>query len=795
MKDSLDKYSAKDGVDDTSFLRQFAAQIAVALREREDAENDGKGPEQRRRNQPGINESVEDLYHSLSFDEPMIDHIANLPVVAATLSRRLLASTPLQSASSYALSNRLVNGVFYMCQQQKTKAMSSPQEQERQPSTHVSSHSPESIAMAKLAFTILIGIPLECCRVTGGNNGMDSIRTLLGSYKGTSRMRDDEETADSDKEEMHDRDSERSHASNVIGDVSPQHDQKQSNEVVDGTHRISRCDDDQKIATNDAGETATAFQEEDEVWAAESDPSDYDFGDGTLSEVQQHLEQQWPEEDWLDPRVLSRPDPELTIDQASDAIATLLQLASYTLMEPIFSFSNRDVVSFTSQLTQLALLLLQPGSSSLVATAIRSRSTDNALLAPLWILRDAASYHTNDTSTRQSFVSFYLEALQTLLAVDQAHLQDVGGPNTLGGTAVELSVASIVGLSSLSSWCSMDRTYTPQTIDVVVDSMNDLTHVVERSIAGGAYNVNLSNVLIPIVEVLSGVYYDQVDTVRPTKSSIPQTLLNSGFLRQILVLAMEPEKPHASRIPMHHALWGLCVTYPTIVGKYAFGYPGVTDLLRQYVIKHDAPSSAQDCVQAVLWNMYGWLQCGGASSSSTASKIVWKTKSSLNSAAGPQTTSTVLSRDECNEVCLKAWSRLCHLVQEALQQSISISGSDGGGSSSSSINEDTIERVIREWGRLLVFFRVPAISANFVSLIDSSLLQDISKVLISLPRQEEKDDSTHANGAHDDDDRGIEDKKKGKTSRRHQIIAQAHRLLKEYKLCFQGTMTRSSKMD
>jgi hypothetical protein len=831
----------ENDVDEVRFLRLFAAQIGVALREREDAEKNpsGGGSDQQQqggvgRNHPSINESVEDLYRSLCFDEPLLGHITNIPVVAAALSRQLLAPSASASSSSCALSNRLVNGVLYLCQhnqqqqqQQPSTTSSSLQQQQQEeqsppslssslsppppPSSFdSSSRSPATVAIAKLAFSILIGVPLECCRGSGTNGGIDTIRTLLGSYRGTPAwIGTDGAILDNDDNDKKQPDTPRDqHQGNANDDSSGQHNEQQSKDVMNGIQ--SSCSSDDGDDDDQKKETYDAIVEEEEVWAAESDPSDYDFGEGMLPNGHQLplMEHYGHEEDWLDPKVLSRPNPDLTIEQASDAIATLMLLASYTLFAPIFFLSKREVVPYTSQLTQLALLLLQPGSSSLVGTTIRRSSMDSALLVPLWILRDAATYHTHDITTQQFLVTCYLEALQTLLAVDQAHLQDLRGLGNLSGisagtSAAELCVASLVGLSALSSWCSMDRNFKAVTVDAVVDCLNDLTHVVERAIAGGTGNLNLSNILIPIVESLSGVYYDHVDKVRPIKSSIAQTLLNSGLLRQILVLAMTPEVSHTSRVPFHHALWGLCISYPATVGKYVFRYPGVTGMVRQYVVQNDGSTDPQDCVQSILWNTYCWLQCDDSASGDGSSlKIVWKKKpasssSSKDSPGGPPSVTAQLSRDECKEASRKAWSRLCQLVQTSLQESCESSSEDGGGGdgSTSTDTTDDAEGVVREWGRLLVLARIPEVSANFCSMIDPSLLADVSRVFTNLPREETKLDSTDSiptkNGDHD-----IDERKEGKTSRRHRIVTQAHKSLKEYQLHFQGAIVNgSSKMD
>mmetsp|Transcript_24503 Transcript_24503/g.50548 ORF Transcript_24503/g.50548 Transcript_24503/m.50548 type:complete len:1009 (-) Transcript_24503:944-3970(-) len=95
-----------------------------------------------------------------------------------------------------------------------------------------------------------------------------------------------------------------------------------------------------------------------------------------------------------------------------------------------------------------------------------------------------------------------------------------------------------------------------------------------------------------------------------------------------------------------------------------------------------------------------------------------KSSSSLPSSSSSSSFSKApvpnLTRDECGEVCRKAWARLCRLVVDALE---------GSG------DETGAERVIREWGRLLVLVKIPFLATHFKSLVDSSLLTDISAAL------------------------------------------------------------------
>lgn len=761
--------------DSDDFLRRFAVEIANALREREDGAHDNQ-----RRNHPSIEESVEDLYRALIFDEPLVNCISDLPVVASSLSQQFL-----RPSSGYALSNRLVNGVVYLCNQNATvlrQKQWKPANDDSVEETHnlngkeVQSHSAIQIAMSKLLFCLAVDIPLECCRDNSSSEAnLEKIRRLLGSFKGN--------PTDATFEEKYTNE-------NTASPV----------DVVENKDPDCNVENEEKT---DAADVINNVPKRDpyaeEVWAAESDPSDYDYGEGDSGlEIDNRgwNELQQMDGDWLDPNILSKADPNLTLQQTRDAIGSLVQLATYTLLEPIFCLSQKDVSYYISKLTQLILVLLQPrkqndgtsiphlsGSDSLLLDS----SMDSVILFPLWILRDAAMYHSNSalrTTATSYYEKTYLQILQTLLGMDQAHLQDMGELATLrSGKQPDLCVSSIVGLSSLSSWCESQKKPNKMTIDAIVESMNELEHVVHRG--QESHKKNIPNTLVPILEVLSGIHYDRVDNNSIAtlasyykSSTIPQTLLNSGFLRQILSFIppldgdnVEEIYTPAELLGFHHALWGLCIAYPKIVGKYVFRYPGSPQIIRSYATQLHTMAS-QNCVQSILWNLYGWNQCKDSSGGSSL-RVLRKPGSSRPSSQAPPK----LTQDECSEVCRKAWSQLCRSVMKALEKS---DESDDAG----------VERVIQEWGRLLLFVSIPSISTDFKTLIDASLLQDISAVIVA--------QSEHTNIKRPEspnEDSKIDKDKDDKPSRKQTIISQAHKLLKEYKLFFQGTVLGSSKMD
>jgi hypothetical protein len=788
--DLSDNVTFQNASDEAAFLRQFAARIGVALRERQ-------GDADHATSQLSIQECVHDLYQALVYDEPLLDHVPNLPVVASALARQLL-----DPKSHYAISNRLVNGIVYMCNKSSTAVKA--EEDGKSPPTQFS---PTASAMAKLAFACLVEVPLKCCTANGN---LQDLQNFLGSYKGARIPL--AATAVTKEKNDHDDDVK---IQNLISSSRSQPPQQQS--TLD--KETSSCSDEANTATAQD----QLYRLEDEVWAAESDPSDYDFTDGlgeqtdpdihTRLFLQQHDPNfaQYPrpetdDEDWLDPEVLSKPDSQLSLVQARDSIQSLLQLASYTLLQPIFFRSESETTAITMTLTQLVLTLLQPNLDENDKMDLYSIS-DNAILAPLWIVRDAASYHVTNqkknhdnmskaTSSRRhaKLASSYLQVLQTLLAVDQAHLQDLQRRSTRTKDT-DLCVASVVGLSALSAWCTMmdddlGNDILEMTIETLVDCMNDLAHVLERASDTDWYQERMSGSMVPFLEILSGIFHDHFDSrnsaiIGRSSSSVAQTLLHSGFLRQVLsqVHVCGENKTPPLQHPIYHALWGLCIAHSKIVGKYVFRHPRTTDLVRRFArttmwSQNDGDNTgkskcANDCVQCILWNAFGCTQCQDATG-----VLVLKSRGSSNPAPP-------LTQDECKEVCTKAWIQLCQLVEAVLQDS--------------HINHKVSEGTVQEWNRLLTFARMPLLSTTVKGMLDSSLLDGIALALTNLPKESQVNTATDKSKAVD----AAEDCKvhndpndTNKPSRQQQIISQTRKILKEYQLYFQGTVTiGSSKTD
>jgi hypothetical protein len=358
----------------------------------------------------------------------------------------------------------------------------------------------------------------------------------------------------------------------------------------------------------------------------------------------------------------------------------------------------------------------------------------------------------------------YLEAVQTLLAVDQAYQSDTQQSHPLCS-------ASIVGLSALSSWCCSAQIPVSATISAILDAMNDLTHVIERAAESG-YREHLQHSISPVLEILTGITFENRKIGGATGGAmVPKTLLNSGLLRQLLILSLDNRgDDEGPPYYLDHALWGLCVTYPTVVGKYVARYPGFSSIVRRY---SPSKQSSRDCVQSILWNSFAFSHDMDGS----VPQIVWKSKG-VNGVTLP----LPLSKDECREVSQKSWTHLCRLVQESLV--------DPNPSTSTKQSLD----IVQDWEHLLKFVGVPSIAPTFQTLIADYDIQ-LSAILGGLATATGGTNASDTRNTNEKLDGDEEDRKKSSMTHQELIVATTRKALKQYTLFFQGSARSSSKTD
>jgi hypothetical protein len=759
----MDQQQIGDG--DENFIRQNAAAIAAALREQdglaEDEDGDVNGSNDsggggssstsrssRTKNGTSDDTSAYDLYRALCFDEPLVENVD----ACLALSRKLKeqhchTKSPNNNKDDnnekrLALSNRFVNGLWQCCQ--RTEA---------------------SEPFATLAYTVFVEIPLCCCQ---SDEDLDTIRRYLGSYKGTESI-----MAPEPQPTQHPLDEENETPSTQpISDIS--------DPGVEPNSSTVDCD----------APTTQKIVMENEVWATESDPSDYDFGQGTTTELDHKMSSleldHWMDEVILDPWKLSQPDPTLTYHQAQVALKSLLQFAKYNVLAPLF---EKKRSAMAQQLTQLVLMLLTAQStgsgdtknSSLTATRLLDNSVKACGFGALWILRDAALQ-------RNSCVSSYLGVLQTLLAVDEALEQDQGQE----GRVVQphhhrngrIASATVVGITSLASWCSqeMDSDMLRETQECIIAVINDLSHIMEKSLLATttefsesaiANRNHLRNNMIPVLEVLAGI--DWMGMKRGTNTSdmcsrpqVPQALLNSGFFRNLLVLGLEENIPENLKYQCHHSLLFLCVASPTVLGKYAWRYPGMAAMIQL------EPKTSTGMVHSILWNALGSSLSSSVGASLTSLTQLRKPGTKTTTTTAPKQQPPSLSMEYCQTKCQEMWKLFCSQMDVALQ-------------SLTSAPHAVTSRTVQDFERLAnSLVSCPFLCGLFVPLVDSQCLNDLRSVLATLPMiSVEKPD---------EGDVDVEGEKP-KRSVQTEIVARARKGLKTMALIFEGNSKASSKTD
>jgi hypothetical protein len=636
-----------------------------------------------------------DLYEALCFDNPMLDESSIQ--ACPKLSRALLSQ-------EYGLSNRFVHGVLTW------------QSQNDHP------------AVATMTYNVLLRIPLECLLLLQqGSSNLVKAQKYWGSYKGVEQeeLNKDPELESQLKQELL---------------------QQQEQEIQAMTSSQEQDIDEQEIVKESDGND----DNNEEVWASELDPSDFDFGDGAAETNIHHND--LDNDYFLDPLQLSQPDPTLSNDAIKLAIASLLQQATYTTIAPMLMQNKSE--SVVQQLTQLVLLLLTMPATTDSSTTSVDRELQNLGLTPLWILRDAALQ-------RSIYVESYLEVLQTLLAVDAAHQEDHGSADD------RLHPATIVGIQSLAAWCQTSRSSTATnpkaTLQCIVDCMNDLAHAMRKITDNPTH---LQNTLIPILESLSGIdehgkhiYKSKHNNTMP--SGLAQVLLSSGVLGLVLDLALQ--ETHLSQA-FRWALFWLCQTWPTVVGRYAWRYPGVAHAMTTT----SADTSSFPLTQ-IVWNSLGATLMDPAPTSTT---VVWKTKNS--------TTHPPPSLEACQEAVGLGFQMLC---QSVVQELVSATSKEA---SFVSPSLDELEILVHS------LVSSSALCASTVPLIQDHappLLQAIRQALIDLPKPPETTITETTTTDSDDDDDNDGHKEKKRKSPRNLAASRTQKVLKQFTLLFQAQST------
>ena len=559
--------------DDANFRQGYAKSLADALVEREDAPKEGL---------------LHNAYVALCHDDPRVE---------SDQACRLLASALVSDDSPYRLSERLVEGI------RQATGRTSTREVVSNPETEVDEDEeivwlPGGVATAagyaSIAVASFITIPLRCCQ----SSDMAVVNKYLGSYRGPERRREE------------------------LGEHMEAHEERSS--------------DDQEVQNLAAGLSAMTSQDSDgsesdrgkddnlieEVWAAESDPSDYEYESSYNPQQALRELDQWT--DAFDPLTLSKPLPSKDWTELQQAVANLLSNLSYSKLSAL-SKQQWKALNVSNLLSDLTLtLLLQPENDS---TSLLNEELQQLGTQPLSVLRDRVA-------AQHDVLGDYLTLIQTLIAVDAA------GPMT---SKSSLAPATMVGLGALSALC--DATHhgqaeAPQRIrQCVLETCEDLAHVMERA---GYSAVHVTWTLLPLLDRLTNVRpHGTLWESSPLTNADAQLLLQSGMFRELIMLYTGSENEETARVQLLRSIQIMCVQSTSLLGKYAWRVPELAKLVQtdEFAQEH--------AVDGLVWNLLGTALAGSV-------RLQLKNM-------------PVVTTDQCRERSLDCFERLGQDAEHAIE--------------------------------------------------------------------------------------------------------------------------------
>ena len=429
---------------DDNFLRLHAKAIAEALQQQEASEQALAGGASAAKSQR--DQLVQKTYTALCHDDPRVE---------SDFACQCLATALLDPQSPYALSGPLVEGIRQLCDRDAGEQTPSSTEESL---TSTSDSSPRGSAM--LAWAIYARIPLLCCQASS----IPEVNSYLGSYRPPPPpLADDEDPSTEENRVKALASKEKNEEADRVAAMLSQPPPEEQEPMPPTT-----ADDDNN--NNDF---------ENEVWAAESDPSDFEFDSG-FSYEQQMTDLQDSFAEWMvdrsDPIKLSRPGAApLTWKQVRHAVMDLTSQLAYRKVQSLWTASassgNKNTASASVQdmnvlagtsrgpsdlLAQFTMTLLIPPSTGTKSSVFDSPDDEEDALQPqrqlqamawypLWVVRDA-SHQTSP------LFSQYVSLLQTLIAVDAANNNSTSSAITNIPDA-SMAPATYVGLTSLSTLC------------------------------------------------------------------------------------------------------------------------------------------------------------------------------------------------------------------------------------------------------------------------------------------------------------------------------------------------------
>ena len=505
----------EDNDNDVTDYQTFCRALGEALRQQQQGQQHGT------REEDGV--LLAHTFRELHFDEPHGLSIRGIQLLTKAL---VSDTTPSSTTTSQPQTLYCLNDRFLSCLSQALEPLqrepSQPQsQQEEEPespavllaaatttATTINNQNDKdttplsySQALAHLAWTIFGRIPwqvLTCTTSSSASSLPATIHALLGTYRG-SQLLPTTTTTTTTREDDHEEEASRERTV----DHQDHGDDHDHNPVLPV-----------QFGTNGHAPSPMDYHDDlDEVWAEESDPSDYSYTDNDNDNV--NNDNPHATEDWFgnltdDTSRHDQPPPLTSYTDVAQAITNLLSQLTFTTLAPLLqstttttttstSFTNCDWkrLSISETLVQLSLLLLLPSTNHnnhdqattcpttvwdelqllcetppppTTSLVLPSNHWQRLALRPIHVFRDAAHYVLDITiTTTSSTTSLYTTAtpflltdywqfLKALLQVDTVVTTTTAPSNTTTtnttNTATSLAPATLLGLGLLSQFCN-----------------------------------------------------------------------------------------------------------------------------------------------------------------------------------------------------------------------------------------------------------------------------------------------------------------------------------------------------
>jgi hypothetical protein len=575
----------------SKFTKDFSKAIADALHEKEDSNKPAKAAAQ---------QSLllaHNAYAALCYDDPRVE---------SDDACRLLAKELLKGGK-YALSERFVDGLRQATSRfdlglkaaaattnnnkpaNNNATATIKEENDNDIDFSSSVTSATAVGYAILAVTVFCEIPFKCLQATD----LETIQTLLGSYRGPQVVEKDAVIEEKLK------------ALNLQEPPNQEQQQQQQEQSPPPPQKV--------------------IPENDEVWADESDPSDFVFESNAID---------WTAWDdvTIDPERLSLPINDDSWPQVQRAVSNLLQDLTYEKFFPLDATQWKRL-ALSEVLTQMTLVLLvesKDDTCMMVTEALKKWSVQ-----PINVLRDRVLV---DSRCLKDFLSL----VQSLIAVDTIQ-EDPKAP---------VANATMVGLASLSSICTQAKQLKEicSIRKCVLEACEDLCSLVERvSFRLDNAWVPMIWAFLPLLELIANISADGtiLDVSRfVTPAADFQWLLNSGLFRALIVLYTKTSSNNSSvtvdpaRHQLLQCLQMLSLQSMPLLGKYAWRVPELNVLI------HDDSYQRKHVVDGLVWSLMGQQLAGG-------------------SVLRMRNTKTVTAA-ESKETALLQWQLLCDQVLDAI---------------------------------------------------------------------------------------------------------------------------------